>query len=390
MFIPLLLIPFLVNKLGSDIYGVFATCLVTLNFLMRFTDFRINLSASRKISFSKDGDVALEYLNISLHAKLLLLLPALILFNAISYSYGYLYLHVSALLSLALICDALTPLCYYQGLQRLKTYALVCLVWRWISALLILLLVKTEKDLLLYCFLHSLSYLGIVVNLYFPIVRKHKTFSKFDLIPAKKMIAEGWQIYSSSLISSLFIPIITNFVAITNEAGVVTLFNVTQRIFSSAYRIFEPINTSVFPYLSNLYSTDKNRYREKSKLIFNIFLSASMILFLTLFAIKELVIQAFIGYVNENALLVYSICGLSLIANVMNLYILHALVIIEKTRAIIRIVFLGLASLLSGMLIIYSMDLSIVYTAIVGNIPLYLSFLLSWKIYHTEILRFYP
>ncbi|NEG84753.1 oligosaccharide flippase family protein [Pantoea agglomerans] len=389
MFIPLLLIPFLTDKLGINMYGVFATCLVTLNFLINFADFGINVNASRKIAIHQNEDIALKILNVSLHAKILLLIPALLAFNIISYTYGKTYLYSSSLLSLILVCEALTPFCYFQGLQKLKTYAVVCLIWRWISASLILLLVNSGEDILIYCLLHSLSYLGIAINLYALMPKKLNFLSKVELSSIKEVLREGWNIYASTFIIGLYIPAITNFVAVTNGASAVAIFNVTQRIFSSAYRFFEPINTAIFPYLSRLYTKDEVDFFSKSKRFFSFFLYGSLGLYLLLFLLREKVVHLFIGGGdnNENTLLVYSICGLSLIANVMNLYITHVLIIIGKARLLFRIFLLGLISLLLGLLITYEMELNILYTAVVVNIPVYLSFLLGCWIFVTKTQR---
>lgn len=385
--IPLLLIPFSVHKLGIDNYGVFATCLVTLNFLMRFTDFGINITASKKIATDQNIKVATQALSKILQTKLLLLIPALVIFYIIAICYGIKYFYVSLYLSIALICDTFTPLCFYQGLQKLKYYSFICLIWRWISAALIIIFIESKEDLFLYCLFHSFSYLGILICLFIPILSKFRGDMSFDsdFDEIKEVLSEGWQVFSFSLISSLFVPISTNFIAITNEASLVTVFNVSQRIFSSVYRFFEPINTAVFPYLSHLFSENKAAYVNKSSFIFYLFFTTSMISFICLCELNNIIIHLFIGPSSKVILWVYLISGFSLVPNVMNLYVSHVLIIIGKTSDIKNTVFISLFFLLVGIFFVYIMKLDFIYCVMVINLPSYLTLLLYWRIYRIEI-----
>ncbi|WP_312946083.1 oligosaccharide flippase family protein [Superficieibacter sp.] len=391
VFIPILLIPFLIRVLGSDGYGVFATCLVSLNFLLTLTDFGVNVHATKLIATTRNKYKPLFILRNVIYTKCFLLAIAIAIIFFIGLYYSGQYLIICMIMSIALIGDAFSPLCYYQGLQKLRFYAIISLVWRTLSAILVVLLVKDKNDIFVYALLHSATYFVISLNLYVHIIKQNnllkikKQFQKLNFkTNSKSILIGGWQIYSYRCMSGLFLPILTNFIAITNTSDMVAVFNVIQRLFSAAYRFFEPINSAIYPYLSKSYKESFSFFRAKSIKFLFLFLGISLGGYAVSLIIKPYVIDFFVGSTpikDKDIDYMYIFIGLSLVFNAMNLYITHNMIILNQTRFIKYFVSISLIVLLLGLSIIYYLSLSIVYISIMSFLPSMIIFSFAFFLY---------
>lgn len=391
IFIPILLIPYLIRVLGSNQYGIFATCLVSLNFLLTLTDFGINVYATRLIATAKNKYKCLLILRNVIFSKLVLLILAVAILLCIGFYYGNEYKYICIIMTIALVGDTLSPLCYYQGLQKLRFYAIVSLIWRAFSAFLVLLVVKSKDDLLLYTFIHSVTYLFISFNLIIPIISKfsfidvNRQLKRFNFrLHSRSIIIGGWQIYSYRCMSGLFLPILTNYIALTNTTDKVAVFNVIQRLFSAAYRFFEPINSAIYPYLSKLYIENRVEFIKKSIIFIFAFFTLVVGGYITAIGLKSYIITVFIGNtpVRSNDInAMYILIGLSLVFNVMNLLLTHCLIILRKASLMKYFVFISFLVLLSGLAVIYYLSLSILYVSMMSFLPSMAIFFFASTVY---------
>ncbi len=286
--LPLFLIPYLIQTLGMEGFGIYAFVFAIATYGSKFSDYGFDLSATYHISIHKENPQKLnEIFSSVLFIKFLLaiifgLLLTLAIFN-IEKLYGY-----KELLFLSygiFIGNILLPLWFFQGIEKMRFIMYLNGFLKLLLFALILLFIQNKDDLPLLFMLHSIaSVLVGIVGLYLAL----KYFT-VRLVPVSKenilfYLKDGWYIFTSKIAVEFYSTSSTIIVGFFVSPLLLGYYAISVKIMAAIGNLFDPINRVVYPYLVGVYQTSNdnfiNRNRQLSWVILTIMLPISLLVFL--------------------------------------------------------------------------------------------------------------
>jgi len=158
--LPLISLPYLVRVLGPDKFGLVIFAQSFVQYFAMFIDYGFNFSATREVSVNKDNKHATnEIFSTVLFVKFLFLLISFLVSVCLIFSFSkfrqdwFLYfISFSNLLG-----NVLFPQWFFQGMERMKTIAILNVVSKIIVIILIFIFVKTQGDYIIVVFLQSIG-----------------------------------------------------------------------------------------------------------------------------------------------------------------------------------------------------------------------------------------
>lgn len=257
---PLLTIPYVSRILGPSSLGIINYINAFIVYFTLIVGYGFDYSATRKIAFnnSSNKDSRNEVFSEVISAKFLLLIIASIL-----YLISFFYVNqlnknptLSLIIYLNVISVFLSPYYIYQGLQNLSLYSIVNLIRGVLSTVLIFILIKREKDYIIYAAITVI--LNVISSLFFliyAIVKYNLKFRLYGLKHSVKLLISDRYIFFSSIIWSLYTStntVILGFFVDSAHVGFYTVAVSLITIIQSVINI--PLTTSLYPFLAISFS----------------------------------------------------------------------------------------------------------------------------------------
>jgi PST family polysaccharide transporter len=254
LLIPIITYPYLIRKLGSDIYGLIAFSQAITGYLIVLVSFGFNTSATQEISINRNNPAKIsEIVSSVMIIKTVLFLISCIILSALTLLIPDARNH-KALFYLSLwIClyDVLFPVWYFQGIERMKFITYINLISRTIFIILIFVFIRSPKD---YLFLPISNGLGAIIagtiSLMIVFNRDKVRFSFQPLATLRQYFNTSRPIFVSYLASRIYDGsskiIIGNFLGMTEVA----YYDLAEKI-TSVLKIPQSIlSQTVFPKIS--------------------------------------------------------------------------------------------------------------------------------------------
>ncbi len=173
LFIPLLVVPILISKVGITNYGKYAFAFAFIFYFLNIAQYGFSLSAVREISINKSNRSEVnKSFNDVFTTKLFLTILILIVILIIVFSVPFFFIDYKLyfFLSLIIVGDTLSPVWFFQGIENMRFITIVNLVAKLSFILFVLLFIKNEKDYYLIGLCHSSGYIiSGVLSLYFAV-----------------------------------------------------------------------------------------------------------------------------------------------------------------------------------------------------------------------------
>lgn len=200
MFLPLLILPFLVRKLGLENFGLLIFSQAFIIYFTLIVDYGFNISATREISTHKnDKDYISKVFFSVFFIKFFLLLFSIVLVTIVIFSFelfrqNYILHYISFSL---IIGQILFPVWYFQGVENMKMIAILNVVIKAIYTIMIFVFISSSDDLLYVASFNSLSFIlvGIIA---FYMAYKNLKFITFDYNYIKSFFKESSIIFISN------------------------------------------------------------------------------------------------------------------------------------------------------------------------------------------------
>ncbi|MFN3446413.1 MAG: oligosaccharide flippase family protein, partial [Bacteroidia bacterium] len=148
--LPLVTIPFLVQVLGADSFGILAFSQVVGGYLVVISDYGFNLSITRLISLNRDKpEKCATIFNQVITLKVLMLSTLCFVFTPFIFLFDslYAYKEVYFLTFFLSLGNVLFPIWYFQGMQKMNYILWPNAISKVISTIPILFLVRQSNDL---------------------------------------------------------------------------------------------------------------------------------------------------------------------------------------------------------------------------------------------------
>lgn len=306
---PLITFPYLVRVLGVEGFGLINFSAAFIAYFHTLVDYGFTYSATREVSIHRNNKQKLiEIFNAVLLIKFsLIIVSFIILFILVTFIPKFNYNRPVYFLTFILVIGrGLSPLWFFQGIEKMKYLLYISVIIRALYVILIFLLVRSSGDLLTAVFLNSASYLVIglialsTAVLIFGIKFRIPSFEvvKFHFIDS------GYIFISTAAINLYTTTNIFLLGLFTNDA-IVGYFAAADKIRIAVQGAFSSIAQSIYPHLSKLFNENLEIalifVRKVVKYIGLIVFILSLILFIFAYQIIRLIVGP--GYPDSVILL---------------------------------------------------------------------------------------
>lgn len=353
--IPLISLPYLSRVLGVEYFGVVFFAFAFMQYFIIFTDFGFGLSATREIAINRHNQNNLSNIfNSVTTLKLIFLLIsfAILLLSLIFVPKIRAEWIVFLLSFLMVVGNAIYPVWFFQGMERMKYITFLNILSKTIFLILIFIFVKQKTDYKIVPLLNSLGFLiSGFIGLYFAV----KEFKIKIYLPKVNSLVKQFKYSSQFFLSRIAVSIYTNTntfcLGLMSSNIMVGYYVAAEKIYNALNSLQGPISQSIYPYVA--------KYRD-IKLYKKVFFTTVLIntfICLFVFCFAPQIIEIFYGVEMVNA------------SKILKIFCLGTLVAIPD-------MLLGYP-LLGGMGYTQKANLSVIISAMVHLIGLFILYVIN-------------
>lgn len=254
--LPLVVLPYLVRVLGAELFGLLVFAQALNQYFNILTDYGFNLSVTKKIAetrgdLKKISEISRNVITIKfllIIGSFLLLILAILLVQKFTDFWP-----VFLISFLQVIGNALFPVWFFQGIERMKIITLSTMLGRGIATISIFLFVNQQSDYVLAAGLQAAGWLiaGIIA---FSWMLKIINI-RISPPPIKDLIKElkdGWHIFISTAAIGVYTASNIVILGLITNNTVVAYFGGAEKITKAVQGLLSPISQSIYPYISAL------------------------------------------------------------------------------------------------------------------------------------------
>ncbi len=251
---PLILIPYLTRVLGFNGYGNYAFVYAIINYCTLFIRYGFELSATKQVAIIRHNKEKLNLLFSSILAVRLFLLLAgtMVLVGLIFVIPKFYELRLELLFSAGILMgNALIPIWFFQGMERMKFMTFINFVVKLIATVSIFLFVKNPDQVALALALQSSGYvLGGVLSILLAIRIFEIRLIQVDWENMKQQLVDGWHLFMSVVGVNFYresnILILGFFISETHLG----YYAVAEKMIKAIQNLITPFVNTIFPYFS--------------------------------------------------------------------------------------------------------------------------------------------
>lgn len=252
--LPLLTLPYILHVVGKANYGAYSYVYAIVQYVILFSTYGFNFSATKQISQSRDDVTAVTRIYnavtvckglIALVLSIGLLLMSRWVFKDSVGTWMFIY-------GLGMVVgDVFTPVWLFQGMEKMKFMTIVNASSKILFTILIFLLVRVSDDYQLLIFLNSCGYLlAGVLSLILVRRQFHLRLHLSTWKDIRLQLKEGSAVFGSTFGMNLYrnanIIILKQFVA----DDVVGLYSAAEKVVKGFQSLISPAAQALFPHLS--------------------------------------------------------------------------------------------------------------------------------------------
>lgn len=264
--LPLLVIPYQVKVLGIEKFGLVNFAQVIALYIVIFSEYGFNLSATKEVSQNRDNPTKLqEIFNAVITSRLILsaigFLAMLILVLAIESLRSHFLLFI--LSSTMFFGQSIVPVWFFLGMEKMKFITILNLISKIIFTLLTFIVIQNEGD---YIYTNMLHGLGSIVAGIVALFMTQRIFNiKFGFSSLKevhKTLKEGFFIFVSNFATNIYMNINIVILQFVASAEIVGLYSIAEKVFIAGKHLVSVIFQAVYPYACKLKLESEDRLKK--------------------------------------------------------------------------------------------------------------------------------
>ncbi len=252
--LPLLTLPYLVRTLGVKIFGLVMFAQSFMVFFNILVDYGFALSATREISIHRNNkNKVTEIFSAVIIIKLILILLSLLILSVIVLSFDKFSANweLYYLAFLWVIGQALFPIWYFQGLEKMKYITIVNIISKLVFTIAIFIFIHQKSDYLLVPLLNGL---GIIVGSLFSFWVLYKKFDQpFKLQKLDTLMIyfkESSQFFLSRASVSIYTSANTFVLGLFTDTTMVGYYSIAEKLYMALQGFYSPIVQVLYPYVA--------------------------------------------------------------------------------------------------------------------------------------------
>ncbi len=248
---PLITLPYILNIVGTDNYGMVALAQAFFSYQIIITDFSFNLTSSAAIALNRNDQAAVsrifsETFSIKLALIILMFIVLqLLIFVIPVFQEEKLLFNLGFILVLG---QAMLPAWFFQGIEKIQFLTYINLVTKAICLVLVFVLIRDRGDYIYILALNGLgNFLSAFICLVLIITRFKVSYSLPKLISVKKQIQEGLNIFYSSILVNVYIN--SNIIILSYFVGKDTLgmYGVAEKVIQTIRSVLVVFYQATYP-----------------------------------------------------------------------------------------------------------------------------------------------
>ena len=312
-FLSLIILPFLARTIsmeGIGLLGLVNTLGVVCLLVM---EYGFSLSATREIASNNDNKNISLLVSRVLITKLILIIPCFII-SICSFLIVPIFEKYQLLIILTLIISILngvTPIWFFQGIQKIYPFAMLKISIRIISIVPIFLMVRSVNDIWIVLFFQCMaSLLTCLISLFW--LFKKVRFVSVSFKDIANSLINGWHTFSLTIIPPLFTMFAFFWLSSKLSIESMGLLNSAERIFKATISIFGPIGQAIYPFLISQLSKDKMRAILQTRQLFWVYLAVSISTSSIIIIVANPLIKWYLGQVFLESAKILQVFALSI------------------------------------------------------------------------------
>ena len=252
--IPLINLPYLSRVLGVDKFGLVFFAFAFMQYFIMFTDYGFGLSATREIAVNRHNKNNLSNIFSAVtFIKLILLLLSfailcLLLLFIPKLQENWLVFVLSFLM---VVGNAIYPVWFFQGMERMKYITFLKILAQVIFLILIFVFVKKESDYIIVPLLNSLGFLiSGIIGMYFAI----KNLGAKLYLPKRNTIKKQFKYSSEFFLSRASLSLFTNTnsfcLGLISSTVMVGYYVAAEKIYAAISGLVGPVTTALYPFVA--------------------------------------------------------------------------------------------------------------------------------------------
>lgn len=315
--LPLITLPYLVRVLGTDKFGLVMFAQAFIIFFNIFVDFGFNLSATKEISIHRDNErKTTEIFSAVMMIKFILIIVSFLLlsliislFNKFSKDWELYYLTF-----LWVIGQALFPIWYFQGMEKMKYITIVNILSRVIFTLLIFLVIQEPNDYIYVPLVNGFGFIiGAIISLWIIHKNFNQSFAFCSLGTLKYYFHESSQFFWSRISLTLYTSSNAFILGLFTNNTMVGYYSIAEKLYQAMQQIYQPIVQALYPYVA----------KHKNIKLFKKIFALSVVL-----NTLGIILLFFIGQYVFDLLFTENIGGESL--NVFHIFLLSTIIVVPS------------------------------------------------------------
>lgn len=313
---PLITMPWVVQVVGMEKFGILAMALALISYFELITDYGFDLSATRQISMHREDSAGLQVIFSAVTlVKGILCLGGLIVLIVLTTTvpvfreFGWIYLLTYG----RVIGKWLFPVWFYQGLEQMRFITLFNAASRILFTGLIFLLVRTPED---YYIVPALQSLGALIPGLFAQLHVRRKFGIELGWPGTSRLTEaltnGFHIFLSRVYVNLYNSFNILLLGFMSGYAAVGQYSLAAKVIEAAWMVFIPANNALFPYLARLWKESTARFNQLVGKLRTGFTVAGTLLGLAVVLLTDTIIRLIQGKPDETAAFLVTILSLKL------------------------------------------------------------------------------
>ena len=359
--IPLISLPYLSRVLGVEKFGLVYFVFAFIAYFSILTDYGFALSATREIAVHRHNRKSLSniFSSVTVIKLLLLAVSFILLCSVLAFIPKFQQNWLIFLLAFPMVIgNALYPVWFFQGMERMKYITLINIFSQLVFLALIFVFVKQDSDFILVPVLNSVGALVAgILGLYFSLVNLGIKF----YIPKWKSIKKQFKYSSEFFLSRVSVSAYTNTntfcLGLIGSPVMVGYYVAAEKIYNAILGLQEPLAAALYPFIA------KNRDFGLYKKIFIFATIANVLICVLTFIFAKQIITLIYGDEMTNAYKVLYIFVLSIFVTLPSRLLGYPLLAAAgHTKEANSSVIIGSVIHITGLIILYILNKMNIYS----------------------------
>jgi O-antigen/teichoic acid export membrane protein len=321
----LLTVPFLFRVLGKENYGIVVFAQTIAAYFAIIVNFGVNITATRNISVSRDDHIKVgKIISLALTIKSLLFILSIGILSILVLCIPILTKHPQIFYFSMLFClsEALFPIWYFQGIEKMKYITIINIAVRVTSAASIFIFIRHPEDYILVpVLLGTGSISGVIIGLYIVFVPHKNIFNYPSYSVLKTGIKENIPLFISNLSTQIYVNANKLIVGSTLGMKDVAIYDIADKIVNLVKVPVFVVGQTLFPRVSH--NKDIQFVKAAMILVFIFFVSVYSVIF----TFANPIIILFTGAENAEASSLLRLLAVSILPVCLGLFFSELLLI---------------------------------------------------------------